>query len=344
MRELKLGIIITALIVTSAINKLHAQNNTFKRFKNNPIITENLLPGKDGDNINGPSLIKAPEWLPNKLGRYYLYFAHHQGNYIRLAYADDLKGPWKVYQPGTLHLTDCKVCNEGLPKNTATPGKVRNPETSVKHIASPDLLVDNTNKQLIMYFHCPIEKGKYKGQYTLRATSKDGIHFTPDTTVLGYSYFRVFQWKGNYYSISRAGQLGRSKDGIAAFEEGPNPFAKLQNKTNYLRHAAVKVKGDTLYVFYSKVGDAPEKILLSRITLNDDWNTWTPSTSIVIAEPQEEYEGLSAPVADSKAGANYGKVRELRDPCFFEENKKWYLLYTVAGESGIAIGELTLTK
>ena len=41
-------------------------------------------------NINGPSLIKVPDWVENKLGNYYCYFAHHKGAYIRMAYADTL--------------------------------------------------------------------------------------------------------------------------------------------------------------------------------------------------------------------------------------------------------------
>ena len=59
-----------------------------------------------GDNINGPSLIKVPDWIENPLGQYYLYFAHHQGTHIRLAYADRLEGPWTTHAPGTLQLED----------------------------------------------------------------------------------------------------------------------------------------------------------------------------------------------------------------------------------------------
>ncbi|GIT64032.1 MAG: hypothetical protein Ct9H300mP22_4320 [Gammaproteobacteria bacterium] len=44
-------------------------------------------------NIQGPSLIKVPEWIENPLGKYYLYFADHKGLYIRLAYADELQDP-----------------------------------------------------------------------------------------------------------------------------------------------------------------------------------------------------------------------------------------------------------
>jgi len=58
------------------------------RFSNNPIIRPEMLPAGDGDNINGASLIRAPAWLPGRLGEYYLYFAHHRGQYIRLAYAE----------------------------------------------------------------------------------------------------------------------------------------------------------------------------------------------------------------------------------------------------------------
>ena len=36
--------------------------------------------------------------------RYYLYFAHHKGSYIRLAFADAVAGPWTVYEPGVLSL------------------------------------------------------------------------------------------------------------------------------------------------------------------------------------------------------------------------------------------------
>ena len=71
-----------------------------ERFIGQPIIHPQLpgLEGERGDNINGPSLIKVPEWVEGRLGRYYLYFAHHNGSYIRMAYADDFAGPWTVHR------------------------------------------------------------------------------------------------------------------------------------------------------------------------------------------------------------------------------------------------------
>ena len=107
---------------------------TIKRLGHGPIIYPEL-DASIGTNINGPSLIRVPDWLPDRFGTYYLYFGHHQGKYIRLAYADRLEGPWTIYKPGTLQL-----------KETPCHG----------HIASPDVHIDNANQRIIMYYHGPI--------------------------------------------------------------------------------------------------------------------------------------------------------------------------------------------
>lgn len=317
-----------------------SQTVTLERFKNNPIITSSMLPTKEGDDINGPSLLKVPDWLPNKLGTYYLYFAHHKGKYIRLAYANNLNGPWKIYKPGTLHIEDC-ICNNApfASGESIRHTGVENAGDEVTHIASPDVLIDSANQQFIMYFHCPLEYNGKKGQYSLRATSKDGIHFTADSIVLGDSYFRVFKYKDAWYSLARTGIVARSKDGIAAFEKGTNPFATADSVSR-LRHVAVERVGDRLYVFYSRIGDAPERILLSIINLTEDWHNWKASAPIEVAAPNTAYEGADLPITTSNSGLYYGKVRQLRDPYVYVENGKWFLLYSTAGENAIALGEL----
>jgi hypothetical protein len=329
--SVKATIITTVLCLQFSLQGV-SQNLKFKRFESNPIITPASLPGKEGEDINGPSLIKVPDWVTNKLGRYYLYFAHHKGDYIRLAYADDLKGPWKIYKPGTLKLSETIGGKLSGDSNDGENGK---------HIASPDAHIDNNAKQIVLYFHTPLVVEGKKGQYSLRAVSTDGIHFKPDTVVLGEAYFRVFQWKGSYYALSRSSSFWRSKDGKTAFKKGPNPFLKIQNPST-LRHSALRVVGDSLWVFYSRVGDTPERILLSKIKLTDNWNDWTPTQPITIVEPKKAYEGTDLPLAASKSGLFIGKTRELRDPALYVEGNKWYLLYSVAGENGIGIGELTI--
>jgi hypothetical protein len=45
-----------------------------------PIVAP-ALDASIGDNINGPSLIRLPDWITHPLGRYYLYFADHKGRH-----------------------------------------------------------------------------------------------------------------------------------------------------------------------------------------------------------------------------------------------------------------------
>lgn len=283
------------------------------RFPQNPIIRPEMS-SSIGTNINGPSLIRVPEWIERPLGRYYLFFAHHGGKHIRLAYADALDGPWRIHEPGVLRLEE-----------TAARG----------HIASPDVHVDPVRRQIRMYFHGPAEGG----QRTFLATSSDGLRFAAGRDVLGDFYFRVFRWGGWWYAVAKEGNLFRSRDGAARFEPGPNPF-RFDAPGLIVRHSAVRVVGDRLDVFYSRIGDAPERILLSSIPLTEDWNSWRASAPVTILEPRETYEGADLPVAPSRSGAASGRVRQLRDPAIFEEAGRAYLLYSVAGERGIAIAEL----
>jgi len=300
-----------------------------ERFPNNPIIVPEMLPGEDGEDINGPSLIRIPSWVEDPLGKYYLYFAHHVGAYIRLAYADDLAGPWNIYDPGTLRLEDT-ICKDIF-------GSIY---IDYKHLASPDIHVDNESQQIRMYFHCPIylsgpvdDNASYK-QVTLLATSSDGLNFEAATENLGNAYFRVFQWDGYTYALSMPGVFYRSVDGLGDFEEGPTLFSED------MRHSAVIVRDGKLLIFYTMVGDNPERILLTEIELHPDWMTWSTTDPLVVLEPEFDWEGVNLPLEPSYRGFAEGPVRQLRDPAIFVEGGQTFLLYSVAGESGIAIAEL----
>jgi hypothetical protein len=305
-----------------------AQDISVKRLENNPIIKPAMLKNNKGDNINGPSLIKTPSWIKYPLGKYYLYFANHQGENIRLAYADDINGPWQIYENGTLSKEQC-VYNY---KNLKLP---------VKHVASPDIFIDTSKKEIVMYFHIYSNTDSLKNipQVTLRATSKNGIDFTPEIEILGESYFKVFRLGNQFYAMAKSGNLYRSKDGFTKFEKGPNPFLEIQNPSR-IRHVALLLKDNILYAFYSRVGDLEEHIQYSKIEINNDWSTWKASAPLSILKPQFDYEGVNQPISISISGASKIPVRELRDPAIFEENGRVYLLYTVAGEFGIAISQL----
>ncbi len=281
------------------------------RFDTNPIIRPDM-DDRMGDNINGPSLIRVPDWIENPRGKYYLYFAHHQGDYIRMAFADKLEGPWQIYSPGVLDLADSFFSG---------------------HIASPDVHVIEETREIRMYYHgCCLPEPPH--QVTRWATSGDGLRFSACADILGSSYWRAFRWNGFWYTLEMPGTFRRSRDGISNFQQGPSLFTKD------MRHAAVQCHQDTLTVFYSNACDCPERILWTQIELCADWYEWRASTPQTLLAPETDWEGADCPVEMSRRGPVHDRVHQLRDPCVFEAEGRTYLLYSVAGERGIAIGEL----
>ena len=187
-----------------------------RRFETNPTIHSDM-DGRMGTNINGPSLIRVPDWVPNPFGKYYLYFAHHQGTYIRLAFADELEDPWHLHSPGVLDLADSFFRS---------------------HIASPDVHVLEDRRQIRMYYHgcCNPEPPH---QVTRSATSEDGLSFVARPDILGSSYWRVFRWDDYWYTLEMPGIFRRSANGLSDFEDGPRLFTKD------MRHSAVLVDHET---------------------------------------------------------------------------------------------------
>jgi hypothetical protein len=319
-------------------------------------------------NVNGPSLIRVPAWVENKLGDYYLYFAHHKGEFIRMAYADRLAGPWTVYSPGVLDL-DASFFAEQVPESAGLArsaldlwrattltefvalsqvglaaqrahrarqrsGVAGSAETR-PHIASPDVVVDHERREIRMYFHGLVER---RLQMTRAATSSDGIHFRARPELLAAPYLRVFEHGGAHYGLAMPGLLYRSADGLSGFRIRNRPLFAANT-----RHAAVWARQGTWYVFYTRVGDAPERILCSTIDATAiDWDEWAPSPPFEILRPELPWEGADLPVEPSLRGESTLAVRQLRDPAVFVEEGQAYLLYSVAGEQAIAIAQLDL--
>jgi hypothetical protein len=125
------------------------------------------------------------------------------------------------------------------------------------------------------------------------ATSPDGIDFTALPEVLGRSYMRAFKHDGMTYVLAMPGQLYRSKDGFQAFEPGPNLFNPR------MRHSALLKRHSDLWVFWTQVGDMPERILVSRIDLSEDWRSWRESAAVEVLRPERIWEGANAPLIPS---------------------------------------------
>ena len=301
-----------------------------ERFKANPIIHREMagMIGDVGENINGPSLIRVPDWIEEPLGKYYLYFAHHHGSFIRLAYADRLEGPWKIYKPGVLPLEETPSYD----------GSNRD------HVASPDVHVDHEQQRIRLYYHGDPRPGRDDLPYQMSyvATSDDGLDFESYPDEVGLFYFRVFEHNNWYYAFAKyindGGIIYRSRDGLTNFEEGPRILPRV-------RHKALWEHDGHLYIFFSRGYDEPEHILVSRIeNLEEDWHDWEFTKPQTVIKPVKDFEGGNEPVEQSRFGATYDFVHQLRDPAIYVEQDRVYLLYSTAGEWAIAIAEIFLEK
>lgn len=342
-----------------------------ERFDGSPIIHNGMSPRLAAENseggyanINGPSVIRVPDWVDNPLGRYYLYFAHHKGDYIRMAYADSPTGPWTLYEPGTLHLQE-----SGFPQTLAetegvnalsdlwktfsiyvvrdylllayravvTDQNVRRQRgieqaaNARPHIASPDVAVDEANQRLLMFFH------GYAGdsyQHSRVAQSGDGLHFEVMDSDVFSTYLRAFQYQGTYYLLGMPGIIYRSSEPDQGFAPRDRTLFEPD-----MRHAGIWVEGDTLHVLWSRVGDAPESLLYSRVDMSaDDWNDWRATEGVVVLQPEREWEGGALPILPSLRGEIDLASHELRDPFILRDsNGHFYLYYVGAGEQAIGV-------
>lgn len=279
-----------------------------------------------GDNINGPSVIRTPDWINDAPGKYLMYFAHHEGDHIRMAFADSPMGKWHLLSGGCLHLKD-------------TP-------SLMGHIASPEAVIDDKHRYIRLYFHgyrqgSTIDANMMSdGQVSFCARSKDGLHFKTGQTELGPYYMRVFRRNDAWYAIAKNGYAGnillRSEDGLSAFEHGPELLPRS-------RHVGLqRCNNGRLWVYYSRIGDAPERILKSELIMNGDWSHWHCGDVLEVKAPEYDWEGADCPQLPSKKGVAHDRVWQLRDPDVFSDiDGRHYLYYSIAGEKGIAVMELT---
>jgi hypothetical protein len=321
------------------------------RFTENPLITLSTSPSI-GDNANGPTVIRVPGWVERPLGRYYMYFAHHSGMFIRLAYADSLRGPWTIHEAGVL-----KVENTAFYR--PQPDPVDSPPGAYTHIASPEVYIDESRRRIVLWTHGMWTNGerwpeqraeaaawlRQRGyaQFTQAAESSDGLSFAARPSITRQSYLRVFRHQGVFYGMARLGQLLKAgADPLESFELGESPFRDTPY-AGRIRHVALLEEGGVLHVYFSAIGDAPESILHTTIPLAGDWRAWRIGEVSEVLTPQAPYECLNLPNEKSAVGEIDRPARQLRDPAVFREGGRTYLFYTFCGEQGIAGAELTFT-
>ncbi len=349
-----------------ALSGAHAQNFPYQAIRLNngePIIEPSMFSNaSEGENINGPSLIRVPDWIPaneraHATAQYYLYFAHHAGDYIRMAWAASIEGPYRLYDDSG-NIGDRGVLDNGEEDITLGNGIV----IEENHLASPDVHVDNENERIIMYFHSGssffVDGEEKNKQVSWVSTSPYGLEFFNgiESVQFGSSYFRVFESSGDLYALDNGARISQAPDlddpwrapnghdftdslwertpsGHVFQDDIPVPSSELR-----VRHTGVHVDGNQLLVAYSRRGEFQERIQLSTIDLRDDWTDWDPTyPPIEILAPNPGWEGGQRTM-DNSESSDATDVNQLRDPDIFQDTDgQLYLLYSGNGEEGIGI-------
>ena len=198
--------------------------------------------GNLSGNINGPSVIRVPDWIPaservNPNANYYAYFAHHVGQDIRLAWSDSLTGDWTLFNTGNAPDRAWGANGNNTGAQTPRSGVLSlsgnrveaNDNSSIfanGHIASPDVHVDNVNQRIAVYYHAPYTE--IAGQNTFVATSKYGLNFNSTqqggetgvdaggnpfgvrAVVPAGGYVRTFEVSGQTFAFSNLNELWKA--------------------------------------------------------------------------------------------------------------------------------------
>ena len=345
-----------------------------------PIIDQDMFDDRgvedEGENINGPSLIRIPDWISpsdraDPSAVYYLYFGHHTGDYIRMAWAENIIGPWNLYQVGS----NVARGNRGVLDNGGQNINVGNGIViEENHLASPDVHVDNENRRIILYFHSGsstfFNGNEMDGQFTWVATSPYGLDFNGniEPVRLAASYVRTFEHGNELYAFDNSADPKRALDVNNPWEPPSNYYsgatisnlwdARSGNFTQEpiednlglsraelrVRHTAVRLDGNTLQVFYTRRGDSPERVLMSTVNLNvgdfENWEFSFPPAEILTAT--SGWEGGQFEPEPSEASTAPENVNQIRDPYVFEDSDgSLYLIYAGNGEDALGIAALS---
>jgi hypothetical protein len=356
------------------------------RVGTDPIIDATLLTTHgytegEADNINGPTLWKVPSWIDSGdradvTAVWYLYFAHHSGAFIRMAWAADSvlddETVWTLYDTSS----DPEVSPKGVfdlgPNNKHW--LLYSQAEVLGHVASPEILDDDDRVLMVPHGGAGGQRMEGLNQAAFLFQSPYGLNFNGSSGyddeggIEGYGgidcqptteYARIFVVGGRTFALAGSGRLWRAPaadiwaDGTLTWTEMTgysNPMARFYIRAgdvvSDVRHPFVYQRsGDTnLYVFWTCKYDGPESVFLTTIDTNSgsiDPVTWRAVGKRLILTPALAWEGVGYDIALSSP-SNATGVRQLRDPHVTDDGAGTiYLTYSGAGEEAIGLATLT---
>ncbi|MFC2081504.1 hypothetical protein ACFLR8_04775, partial [Bacteroidota bacterium] len=227
---------VVMLSLLSLSNSLMAQENGYDRWElinNGKLIVSSKEDTQGNKDLSFPSIVKVPSWVSTRAdtnANYYLYYAEHHGDYLRMKWAENIEGPWHEYNtPGT---GGYGTALRGIMDFEADSYRGATPKTEYieaekeysgwydnhtkwredwfngGHIAAPDVWIDDENHVFTMVFHGKtglthleetFDDGTTRAKFFHQefvAFSKDGLNFNDPET--GGGQQGTWSWKGQY--------------------------------------------------------------------------------------------------------------------------------------------------
>jgi len=222
---------------------------------------------------------------------------------------------------------------------------------------SPSLVVDDTTETTYMYVHGHMCRSGT--QPTVLFQSRDGVAWTATTNNHNWNsttkillndlfYMTAPIWyKDAYYALAETQENSIGSAVLLKSSSLEGPFLKHKIVAQGLRHVDVHLIDSTLCLFYTLIGDMPERIMLSTIDLEDNDLSLLPGPTVLT--PIHEHEHGNAPDVPSSSGASgCGPASELRDPHFLPDRDvsenvlSGLLFYAVQGERAIAMARILI--
>jgi len=333
-------------------------------------------------NINGPMPILVRSWMKH---------ASFKGCSVLLFVSSHIDNGSGIQVLGLKKMSQGTMVWKKLDLTLALRSETSQTQAQCKSFHSPSIIVDDMKKQLIMYIHghqCKNEGDKTIKQPTLLFVSQDGVSWDLQSDeapaqklpyLLQHSFYLTVpvysKRDGYYYAMAKTQEnsvgsacLYRSKSLMGPFEQGPIMARGMRHVDLYLSSPDSMM----IYVFFTLIGDMPERIILGSIDVSsgsENWMHWNLLPGPSLLQPEYWYEHGNATAKPSSAGPARTQVRELRDPRFLpdifppdasvnsrtgmntnantnEKKKKnalsGLLFYSVQGEQGIAMARLSV--
>lgn len=288
------------------------------------------LPETMSRNLNGPTCLKKPQFASSELDDFLLYFSQHDGQSISLMTSSTPLGPWRIVSHNLIQMHENSEFHD--------------------HVASPHVEVSHREGVIFLYFHS--RKQNSREQFTFLYSSRDGLNFFPEKLQPKIPfYFRMIQLEDKFLAVTKGGDFFLNQN--RSFTEGwtfvGNPFQtetvldRYHNYVGAIRHACFFQFKDNILLFYSVIGDAPERIFASNLTIKANSKIIIENKFEVI-RPTEEFEGASQELRPSSSGPAVTFENALRDPFVLKYDNSAFLYYSFGGETGLAVTQLEIVE